>query len=85
MPGQDKNKFFALPCSRAGQGGSAGQVCPALWTSLVWSKKEEYDGYLKRYKKGIIGSILGRQVHRLCYRSIIQSGPLTITRSTTDP
>jgi hypothetical protein len=32
--GQGKNKNLALPCNRAGQGTSTGQVCPALWTSL---------------------------------------------------
>jgi hypothetical protein len=32
--GQGKNKNLALPCTRAGQQGRTGQVCPALWTSL---------------------------------------------------
>ncbi len=35
ITGQGINKMFALPCTRAGQGARTGQVCPALWTSLV--------------------------------------------------
>ncbi len=43
------------------------------------------DGYLKRHKIEIIGPLTGRQVHRLCYRSILQRQSLARVRSISHP
>jgi hypothetical protein len=43
------------------------------------------DGFFRRHKQEIIAPVIGKQVHRICYRPIIQRQSLAVTRSISHP
>jgi hypothetical protein len=58
--------------------------------SSLWSISTRFFNFytcqsIASSKKEIIESILDKQVHRACYRSITERGSLPITRSTSKP
>jgi len=78
MPGEIRRCFI---CDRTVRGAKS------LYMIIDCLEQERRikNGYLKRYKREIRGSILNKQIHRVCYRSIIRNEPLAVVRSTTNP
>ena len=75
MPGEIKN---CLLC------GCSKRESQSLYKTINSVEQENRirDGYSKRYKQELNETLMNKQVHRTCYRSIIRTQPLAATRAT---
>ncbi len=78
MPGRIRTCFLCGQSKRDPQ---------SMYKTINISEQERQikDEYLKRHKIEIIGSLIGKEVHRSCYRSIIQRQSLARVRSISHP
>ncbi len=78
MPGRIRTCFLCGQSKRGPQ---------SMYTTIDFSEQERRikDGYLKRHKVEITGPLIGKEVHRSCYRSIIQRQSLARVRSISHP
>ena len=78
MPGAIRTCFLCRQSKRGPQ---------SLYMTIDCFEQERRirNGYLKRHKIEIIVSLIGRQIHRHCYRSILQRQSLARVRSISHP
>lgn len=83
--------FSCLGCSIMGHDcflcGRSARESRSLYMTIDCDEQERRirNGYLKRYGVGIAGSLIEKEVHRKCYRSIIHTQQLARYRSTSNP
>ena len=63
--------------------GVANRLCMVI--KIDEQERRIKQGYQRRWKREMVGSILGERIHRICYRSIIQREPLAVTRASSVP
>lgn len=83
--------FSCLGCSIMGHDcflcGRSARESRSLYMIIDCDEQEHRvrNGYSKRYEVDIAGSLIGKEVHRKCYRSIIHTQQLARYRSTSNP
>ena len=78
MPGAVRTCFL---CGRSERGAQS------MYMTIDCFEQERRirDAYFKRHKIQITGSLIDKEVHRQCYRSILQRQPLATVQSRSHP
>lgn len=79
MPTENEN---CVLCGRSTR-GAANRLCMVIKIDEQECRIKQ--GYERRWKKEMGGSIMGERIHRICYRSIIQHEPLAAARASSIP
>lgn len=78
MPGAIRTCFL---CGQSERG------CQSIFMTIDCLEQERriQEGYLKRHKIELVNSLINKQVHRRCYRSLLRRQPLASVRSVSHP
>ena len=79
MTTEGQNCFL---CNRSTR-GIANRLCMVV--KIDERERRIKQGYERRWKRKVVGSVMGARLHRICYRSIIQLEPLAIARALSIP